>query len=65
MWVRMLYSCVVDADFLDTERFFDPEKAATREGHHPKRLAWFLADSRETSFKACPYKKPLPFLLIG
>ena len=34
MWVRMLYSCVVDADFLDTERFFDPEKAATREGHH-------------------------------
>ncbi len=29
-WVRMLFSCVVDADFLDTEAFFDPERAGAR-----------------------------------
>ncbi|MFH1437598.1 MAG: CRISPR-associated endonuclease Cas3'' [Pseudomonadota bacterium] len=31
-WVRMLFSCVVDADFLDTEEFFDPDKAYGRGG---------------------------------
>ncbi len=34
MWIRMIYSCVVDADFLDTERFFDPEKGAMRGSQH-------------------------------
>lgn len=31
VWVRMLFSCLVDADFLDTERFMSPEKAGNRE----------------------------------
>mgnify|MGYP001012683729 CR=1 FL=1 len=31
-WLRMLFSCVVDADFLDTEEFFDPEQASRRQG---------------------------------
>ena len=30
LWVRLLFSSLVDADFLDTERFMDPAKAATR-----------------------------------
>lgn len=30
LWVRMLFSCLVDADFLDTEAFMDPDKAAQR-----------------------------------
>lgn len=32
LWLRMLFSCLVDADFLDTESFMSPEKAAAR-GH--------------------------------
>ncbi|GAB4472659.1 MAG: CRISPR-associated helicase Cas3' [Burkholderiaceae bacterium] len=30
--VRMLFSCLVDADFLDTERFLQPERFAVRAG---------------------------------
>jgi CRISPR-associated endonuclease/helicase Cas3 len=31
LWVRMLFSCLVDADFLDTEAYMDPEKARSRD----------------------------------
>lgn len=30
LWIRMLYSCLVDADYLDTEWFMDPGKFAER-----------------------------------
>ncbi|MFH1856103.1 MAG: CRISPR-associated helicase Cas3' [Candidatus Omnitrophota bacterium] len=30
LWVRMLFSCLVDADFLDTEGFMTPENASKR-----------------------------------
>lgn len=30
LWVRMLFSCLVDADFLDTESFMDAERFASR-----------------------------------
>ena len=33
LWVRMLFSCLVDADFLDTEAFMDPDKARLRIGY--------------------------------
>lgn len=32
LWVRMLFSCLVDADFLDTEAFFDQGKPEARQG---------------------------------
>lgn len=33
LWLRMLFSCLVDADFLDTEAFMDGDKATARSGH--------------------------------
>lgn len=30
LWLRMLFSCLVDADFLDTERFMNPQSADAR-----------------------------------
>lgn len=35
LWVRMLFSCLVDADFLDTERFMSQGKAEARSGFMP------------------------------
>jgi len=32
LWLRLLFSCLVDADFLDTEAFMDAGKAANRSG---------------------------------
>ncbi len=30
LWIRLLFSCLVDADFLDTEQFMSPDKTAQR-----------------------------------
>ncbi|MFO7953141.1 MAG: CRISPR-associated endonuclease Cas3'', partial [Bacillota bacterium] len=30
LWIRMLYSCLVDADFLDTESYMEKEKFSSR-----------------------------------
>lgn len=35
LWIRMLFSCLVDADFLDTEKFMSPENFVTRQGYPP------------------------------
>ncbi|KAB2927898.1 MAG: CRISPR-associated endonuclease Cas3'' [Candidatus Contendobacter sp.] len=34
LWIRLLFSCLVDADFLDTEQFMAPEKIGWR-GQYP------------------------------
>ena len=33
LWLRMLYSCLVDADYVDTERAMDDERACLRARH--------------------------------
>jgi len=33
LWIRMLYSCLVDADFLDTEAYMEPQKMQDRSGY--------------------------------
>jgi CRISPR-associated endonuclease/helicase Cas3 len=33
LWIRMLYSCLVDADFLDTEQYMDFERSGSRGGY--------------------------------
>jgi CRISPR-associated endonuclease/helicase Cas3 len=33
LWIRMIYSCLVDADFLDTESYMDENKAEGRGGY--------------------------------
>lgn len=30
LWIRLLFSCLVDGDFLDTEQFMSPDRAALR-----------------------------------
>ena len=35
LWIRMLFSALVDADFLDTEKFLNQGKAESRRGFQP------------------------------
>jgi len=35
LWLRMVFSALVDADFLDTEAYFDRNRASARQGFSP------------------------------
>lgn len=50
LWLRMLFSCLVDADFLDTEGFMSPEKTALRVQETDVAPLLTLFDSYMTRF---------------
>ena len=61
LWIRMLYSCLVDADFLDTEHFMQPEQSETRGGYASleelkRRFDGFMAE-KETASAPSPINK--------
>lgn len=55
LWIRMLFSCLVDADFLDTEAFMDSNRAVNRpiaadlEGLRSKYDAYMAAKQSDAS----------------
>ncbi|MEW5837795.1 MAG: CRISPR-associated helicase Cas3' [Pseudomonadota bacterium] len=58
LWVRMLFSCLVDADFLDTETYMNPDKAAGREGWPEMPL--LLAQFNQHMEKLAEMAEPTP-----
>ena len=57
-WARMLFSCLVDADYLDTEAFIEPGRAGLRGGYPEledlgRKLNVFLSD-KATAAKPTP-----------
>ena len=52
LWVRMLFSAVVDADFLDTERHFSPNRSTARDSNVTMQQLWehFQTRHRETTY---------------
>lgn len=62
LWIRMLFSCLVDADFLDTEAFMTPENTDKR-GVYPKlselkkRFDAFIEEKQATAEPSVINKK--------
>ena len=56
LFIRLLFSCLVDADFLDTEQHFSPDKSIQRGSSVPIGDLWgrFEAYYREKTEKAKP-----------
>ena len=59
LWVRMLFSCLVDADFLDTEAHFDARKPARREGFPALAQMLVAFDSHMVAKAAATYVTPV------
>jgi len=53
-WIRMVFSALVDGDFLDTEEFFDPGKARARAGYPPLADLAPLLQVRLSAFDSAP-----------
>lgn len=52
LWLRMLFSALVDADFLDTETFMNPARAEARAAPAPDMSALLAAFDRHMAAKA-------------
>ena len=53
-FLRMLFSTLVDADFLDTERHFSPDAADRRGGHPSIGALWQRFEESIAAFSAAP-----------
>uniref|UniRef100_I2Q4C7 CRISPR-associated endonuclease Cas3-HD n=1 Tax=Desulfovibrio sp. U5L TaxID=596152 RepID=I2Q4C7_9BACT len=58
-FIRMLYSCLVDADFLDTEAFLDQEKHAHRGGYPTLATMWERLTAHLAQFAAKAEPSPV------
>ena len=58
-WIRMLFSCLVDADYLDTERFMQPEQAVRRGQYDSMEL---LKDRFDTYMESLTAGAPASFI---
>jgi len=58
-FIRMLFSCVVDADFLDTETFMNKAKAGLRNREYPP-MQFLLESFNEFMMRLCSKAKPSP-----
>lgn len=52
LWVRMLFSCLVDADFLDTEAYMNPDTSVRRSDWPEISLLLELFDQHMAAFAA-------------
>lgn len=59
MRIRMLFSALVDADFLDTEQHFSPEKGALRAKIKSPKNLFHLLESHYTAFTSNLVIKPI------
>ena len=57
--IRMLFSCLVDADFLDTERYMNPEESKLRGGKKTLAELKPCLDRYLTKLKSCAPASPL------
>lgn len=58
LWMRMLFSCLVDADFLDTEAFMQPEKVGVRGASVPMKTLLDAFNRYMEQFNVADPKRP-------